>query len=81
MSGCHAGVHVLLKEFMPKAVYVHCATHRLSLVINDTCRVVVYMTDYFSILSSVHSFFTESGVTNRYFKQAQKELGLGDYST
>lgn len=80
MSGCHAGVNVLLKEFMPKAVYVHCANHRLNLVINDTCKIVVYMTNYFSILSSLHSFFTESGVTNRYFKEAQQQLGLGDCS-
>jgi len=80
MSGCHAGVHVLLRRFMPKGVYVHCAAHRLNLVIRDICNVVVYMADYFSILSNLHSFFTASGVTNQYFKHAQESLGLGNCS-
>jgi len=79
MSGYHAGVHVFLRKFMPKGIYLHCSAHRLNLLICDTCQVVCYMLDYFSIVSNIHSFFTESGVTNTYFKQAQKELGLGDY--
>ncbi|CAF2855335.1 unnamed protein product [Rotaria sp. Silwood2] len=42
MSGCAAGVHVLLKKYMPKGIYIHCAAHRLNLVINDTCKVVYF---------------------------------------
>ncbi|CAF1263221.1 unnamed protein product [Adineta ricciae] len=80
-SGCHAGVHVHLRKFMPKAVYVHCSAHRLNLVISDTCKAVYYMLDYFSIVVNIYSFFTESGVTNAYFKKAQKELGLIQSST
>jgi hypothetical protein len=38
------------------------------------------MSHYFSIVTDIYSFFTESGVTNTYFKQAQRELGLSDYS-
>ncbi len=79
MSGCHARLHALLKEYMPKGIYLHCSVHRLNLVINDTCKVVSYMSDYFSIVSKIHSFFTESGVTNAFFKQAQQQLGLGNY--
>ena len=79
MSGRYAGVHVLLRKYMPNGIYLHCFSHRLNLVINDTCNVVCYICDYFSILSQIHSFFTESGVTNRYFKQAQQQLGLGHY--
>jgi hypothetical protein len=78
MSGCHAGVHVHLRKLMPKAVYVHCSAHRLNLVIGDTCKVVCYMSDYFSIVLTIYSFFTESCVTSTYFKQAQKQLGLGN---
>jgi hypothetical protein len=81
MSGCHAGVHVLLKKYMPKSIYIHYSAHRLNLVINDTCKVVCYISDYFSIVSNIYSFFTESGVTNMYFKVAQQELDLGSYST
>ena len=79
MSGNHAGLHVLLREHMPRGVYIHCSAHRLNLVISDTCKVVKYLADYFAIVSHIHSFFTESGVTNVYFKQAQKQLGLGNH--
>ena len=79
MSGCVAGVHVLLKKDMPNSIYIHCAAHRLNLVINDTCKVVCYVWDYFSIIAHIYSFFTESGVTNTYFKQAQMDLGLSEY--
>ncbi|CAM4956510.1 unnamed protein product, partial [Rotaria socialis] len=80
MPGCAAGVHVLLKKYMPKGIYIHCAAHRLNLVISDTCKVVCYVSDYFSIVSHIYSFFTESAVTNIYFNKAQTDLGLGEYS-
>jgi hypothetical protein len=44
-------------------------------------HVVSYILDYFSIVSNIYSFFTESGVTNTYFKEAQQKLSLGDYRT
>lgn len=75
MSGCNAEVHVLLrKDHMPKGVCIHCSCHRLSLVINHTCKAVPYMNDYFSIVSTLYSYFTESGVTNNFFKKAQADL-------
>ncbi|CAM4869410.1 unnamed protein product, partial [Rotaria socialis] len=81
MSGCATGVHVLLKKYMPKGIYIHCAAHRLNLVISDTCKVVCYVSDYFSIVSHIYSFFTESAVTNIYFNKAQTDLGLVQSST
>ena len=81
MSGVHAGVHMLLKQYMPRGIYVHCSAHRLNLVISDTCKVVNYMLDYFAIVSHIYSFFIDSGVTNIYFKEAQKQLGLGNLSS
>ncbi|CAF1508332.1 unnamed protein product [Didymodactylos carnosus] len=56
-------------------------THRLNLVTNDTYKVVPYMWDYFLIVSNIHSFFTDSGVTSTFFKQAQQQLGLVRSST
>ncbi|CAF1537476.1 unnamed protein product [Adineta ricciae] len=80
MFGRHAGVHVLLRKYMPKGIYIHCSARRLNLVVIDTFSVVRYMSAYFSIVSNIYSFFTESGVTNMYFKIAQQELDLGSYS-
>ncbi len=78
MSGKHNGVHVILQQnHMPRGIYIHCMAHRLNLVICDVCSVVPYVDEFFSIVSKIHEYFTESGVTNRYFCDAQKLLELG----
>jgi hypothetical protein len=79
MSGCHAGVQTILRErHMPKGVYIHCFVHRLNLVIVDVCKVVPYCKEFYSIISKINSYFTASGVTNAYFKDAQQLLELGN---
>lgn len=77
MAGEQNGVHVILqKNFMPRAIYFHCMAHRLNLVICDVCCVVPYVDEFFSILSKIHQYFSASGVTNRYFREAQQLLEL-----
>ena len=49
--------------------------HRINLVICDVCSVVPYIDEFFSIVSKIHEYFTASGVTNRYFYDAQKLPG------
>ncbi|CAF3369991.1 unnamed protein product [Rotaria sp. Silwood2] len=77
MSGQYSGVHAILQQnFMPKAIYIHCMAHRLNLVICHVCLVIPYIEEFFSILSNIHNYFISSGVTNRYFCDAQKLLKL-----
>ncbi|CAF1366267.1 unnamed protein product [Rotaria sordida] len=77
MGGCNAGVQTILRDnFMPKGIYIHCFVHKLNLVIIDVCQVVSYCTEFYSIISKIHSYFTASGVTNEYFKNAQQLLQL-----
>lgn len=35
MSGIHNGVQAIIKNEFPKAIFVHCSSHKLNLVIND----------------------------------------------
>lgn len=80
MSGDQNGVHAILQQnFIPRAIYIHCMAHRINLVICDVCSVVPYIDEFFSIVSKIHEYFTGSGVTNRYFCDAQKVLGLGKF--
>jgi hypothetical protein len=80
MRGHIAGVQTIMREmYMPKAVYVHCWTHRLHLVIVDVCRVVPFVDDFFSLVSKLYTYFTKSGVTNKYFRDAQEQLDLGKF--
>ncbi len=81
MSGKSAGLQTIMREeYMPKGVYIHCCTHRLNLVIVDVCKVVNYIGEFYSIMSSIYSFFTCSGVANEYFLDAQQKLKLGKYT-
>lgn len=78
MGGKHAGVQAILREqFMPKAIYIHCHVHRLNLVILDVCVSISYVCEFYAIIKKIHSYFTASGVTNEYFRDAQNQLKLG----
>ena len=35
MAGKENGVHVKIRQVYPKTAFVHCASHRLNLVVND----------------------------------------------
>lgn len=38
MSGCLNGVQVKIKQYFPSAIYTHCMSHRLNLVVLDMCK-------------------------------------------
>lgn len=78
MSGRNAGVQAILKDnYIPGAIYIHCYAHQLNLVICDVSKVVPYLTEFYSILSKIHSYFSRSSVANEWFKRVQTELKLG----
>ena len=80
MSGKNAGVQTIMRQnYMPKGIYIHCFAHRLNLVIGDVCKIVSYIDEFMGILSKIHEYFTCSAVTNEYFRQAQRLLGLGEW--
>lgn len=58
MSGHRGGVQVLLKETFSKAVYVHCNSHRLNLVLCTAAKVSGHVATFFDIVNNVHNFFT-----------------------
>ena len=79
MAGKHAGVQAILREqFMPNAVYIHCHVHRLNLVIADVCTSVSYVSEFYSIVQRIYTYFTASAVTNKCFQEAQNQLKLSN---
>ncbi|CAF2968206.1 unnamed protein product [Rotaria sp. Silwood2] len=44
------------------------------LLIADVCISTTYVSEFYSIIKKIHNYFTVSGVTNKYFRQAQTEL-------
>lgn len=73
MSGNKGGVHVILKQTFPQAVYVHCNSHRLNLVLCATSKVSGHVSAFFDTVNNIHSFMTGSSRHAR-FVEVQKEL-------
>ena len=76
MSGRHAAI--LRKNYMTRAIYIHCCVHKLNLVIRDVSKVVPYMPEFYSIVSKIYTFFHSSSVTSECFKSIQQQLLIGE---
>ncbi|CAM4973722.1 unnamed protein product [Rotaria socialis] len=78
MSGRHAGVQAILRRnYMTRAIYMHCFAHKLNLVIRDVSKVVPYLPEFYSIVSKIYSYFHSSSVTSECFKSVQQKLMIG----
>lgn len=57
MSGCLGGVQAKIKEHYPCALYTHCMTHRLNLVVVDMCKGIKVCTlQYYNPESYLYEF-------------------------
>ena len=56
MSGKYTGAAQLIKNVHPKALYSHCASHRLSLCVSNSCQIPsIIKVIHFSTLMSRQS--------------------------
>lgn len=62
MSGAHKGLQAKLKCMNEKATYVHCAAHKLNLVLTDAVRSKAIMANFFDTIQSIYAFFHSSGI-------------------
>lgn len=60
MSGAYNGVQALLRNDVPSALYVHCASHNLNLVINDAVKSCKKVSSFFTTLENIYSYFGNS---------------------
>ncbi|CAF2165695.1 unnamed protein product [Rotaria magnacalcarata] len=71
MSGKCSGVQAILRQnHMPNGIHIHCHVHRLNLVIVDVSKVIQYISEFYQIVSKIHSYFVSSSVTNEYYQTA-----------
>ena len=73
MSGERGEVQALLKSMFPKAIYVHCNSHRLNLVLCAAAKASEHVSTFFETVNQIHNFFTGA---NRHARliEIQKEL-------
>lgn len=65
MAGSIGGVQKKLREKYKKALYFHCATHRLNLVINDLNQ-VPEIRNTIGTIKDIINFFRESSLRRKY---------------
>ncbi|CAF4122768.1 unnamed protein product, partial [Rotaria magnacalcarata] len=77
LSGKHAGVQALLRQqHIPNAIYVHCYAHKLNLVICNVTKSVPCLSEFYSIISKIYTYFHTSSVTNETLKRIQRQLKI-----
>jgi Domain of unknown function (DUF4371) len=56
MAGEKSGVAVRVKKFYPKALYVHCLSHCLNLVLTDSCNLLL-IKNCNNVIRSIYNYF------------------------
>ena len=54
----HTGVQAVLRENFPKAIYLHCNSHQLNLVLCSAAKESGHVSTFFDTVNQIHSFFT-----------------------
>ncbi|KAF3844479.1 hypothetical protein F7725_007642, partial [Dissostichus mawsoni] len=76
MSGNKGGVHMILKKKFPHAIYVHCHSQRLNLVLCAASKVSPGISTFFDVINNLQSFMTGTRRHARFI-EIQKELRPG----
>ena len=75
MSGCVKGVQTRFRLQAPCAVYVHCHSHCLNLVLVDTITNIKEADEFFCTIKSLYNYISNSNTRNQMFLKAQQKLG------
>lgn len=73
MSGKNSGVQARVKEVAKQALYVHCNTHCLNLILVDTLKAVPEVECFFSLVQKLYVFMSGSYVHTKWLNK-QKEM-------
>lgn len=73
MSGHKGGVQFILKRTFPKAIYVHCNSHRLNLVLCTAAKASGHVSTFFDTVNQIHGFFTGAH-QHSCLMEVQKEM-------
>ena len=73
MSGHCSGVQQCIRNVAPNALYVQSYAHTLNLVLVDSVKMVLYATEFFSLLEAAYVFVSTTKA-HAVFMQKQQEL-------
>ena len=67
MAGRYNGAAALIKNDYPRALYVHCASHRLNLCVTSSCKIMT-IKNMMSDVKAVSDYFNSSPKRADYLK-------------
>ena len=73
MSGCYEGIAAKLRRSYPWLLYIHCAAHRLNLIVAAYFRTVNEASNVINVYKTLHTIFNVAS-SREIFKAVQKEL-------
>jgi hypothetical protein len=74
MSGRLNGLQARICRLVPKAIYFHCAAHRLNLVVVSACHCVREAVNFFGIVQSVYNFIACAPTRQALYEEAWAEV-------
>uniref|UniRef100_A0A8C3A0E6 DUF4371 domain-containing protein n=1 Tax=Cyclopterus lumpus TaxID=8103 RepID=A0A8C3A0E6_CYCLU len=60
MSGVYSGLQKRISDRESNAIYIHCASHNLNLVLNDACQNVTKVKEFYDSVQKLYVFFSGS---------------------
>lgn len=60
MSGEYSGLQSRIKKMSPNAEFVHCSSHNLNLVLQDSVKTIPELSKFYMQVNHVYVFFSES---------------------
>jgi hypothetical protein len=74
MSGRLNGLQARICRLVPKAIYFHCAAHRLNLVVVSACHSVKEAVNFFGTVQAAYNFIACAPTRLAVYEEAWKEL-------
>lgn len=75
MSGDKGGLQALVNDYCNRTIpYIHCFCHRLHLVVVDVMKNIDEISEYFSTVTGLYTFFKLSAVKEKYGGGSLKRL-------
>uniref|UniRef100_H3B1Z5 TTF-type domain-containing protein n=1 Tax=Latimeria chalumnae TaxID=7897 RepID=H3B1Z5_LATCH len=72
VAGCRRGLQALVQEDEPRAVYVHCLTHTVNLVVQDVAQNIAACRNFLTLIRELISLAKSSPKRLAWFKEFQR---------
>lgn len=76
MSGEHHSVQKLLKDMVPWAIYIHCYSHQLNLVVVHLIKKNLIASKFVDLLGHLYNYFSSSNIHNEFTSVQQECFGV-----